>query len=68
MAEASVDTIFELAIKLPNLPPRTLDHFILAGHRVHEGVRSERGGVVCGILAYADVLVVRKYKALLVVQ
>eukprot|EP00965_Chrysotila_dentata_P051901 1723044-Pleurochrysis_carterae.AAC.1 len=45
MAEASVDKIFELQIKLPNLPPRTLDRVIIAGHRVHEGVRSERDGV-----------------------
>eukprot|EP00959_Pyramimonas_sp_CCMP1952_P232519 4859333-Pyramimonas_sp.AAC.1 len=68
MAEASVDKIFELPIKLPNLPPRTLDRVILAGHRVHEGVRSERDGVVCGVLSDADVVVIRKYKAQLVVQ
>eukprot|EP00965_Chrysotila_dentata_P123913 4096032-Pleurochrysis_carterae.AAC.1 len=40
MAEASVDKIFGLPIELPKLPPRTLDQVILAGHRVHEGVRS----------------------------
>eukprot|EP00965_Chrysotila_dentata_P161276 5325915-Pleurochrysis_carterae.AAC.1 len=45
MAEASVDKMFELHIKLPNLPPRTLDRVFFAGHRVHEGVRSERDGV-----------------------
>eukprot|EP00965_Chrysotila_dentata_P100004 3304504-Pleurochrysis_carterae.AAC.1 len=33
MADASMDKIFELPIKLPNLPPRTLDRVILAGHR-----------------------------------
>eukprot|EP00965_Chrysotila_dentata_P143426 4738974-Pleurochrysis_carterae.AAC.1 len=42
MAEASVDKIFEWHIELTHLPPRTLDRIILAGHRVHEGVRSER--------------------------
>eukprot|EP00965_Chrysotila_dentata_P075041 2478718-Pleurochrysis_carterae.AAC.1 len=68
MAEASVDKIFELHIEMPNLPPRTLDHAILAGHRVHEGVRIERDGVFCGVLADADVFVIRKYKAQLVVQ
>eukprot|EP00965_Chrysotila_dentata_P039926 1326188-Pleurochrysis_carterae.AAC.1 len=36
MVEASVEKIFELHIELPNLPPCTLDHVILAGHRVHE--------------------------------
>eukprot|EP00965_Chrysotila_dentata_P003789 124172-Pleurochrysis_carterae.AAC.1 len=45
IAEASVDKIFELPIEspieLPNLPPHTLDRVSLAGHRVHEGVRSE---------------------------
>eukprot|EP00965_Chrysotila_dentata_P178372 5891158-Pleurochrysis_carterae.AAC.1 len=68
MAEASVDKIFELHIELPNLPPRTLDRVVLAGHRVHEDVRSERDGVVCGVLADADVVVIRKDKAQLVVQ
>eukprot|EP00965_Chrysotila_dentata_P158165 5225819-Pleurochrysis_carterae.AAC.1 len=38
VAEASVEKNFEL----PNLPPRTINRVILAGHRVHEGVRSER--------------------------
>eukprot|EP00965_Chrysotila_dentata_P089148 2943742-Pleurochrysis_carterae.AAC.1 len=66
MAEASVDKIFELPIELPNLLPRTLDRVILAGHRVHKGVRSERDCVVCGVLADADVVVIRKYKAQLV--
>eukprot|EP00965_Chrysotila_dentata_P050578 1676213-Pleurochrysis_carterae.AAC.1 len=56
MAEASVDRVFELPIELTNSPPRTLDRVnTLAGHRVHEGVRSERDGVVCGVLADADV-------------
>eukprot|EP00965_Chrysotila_dentata_P113668 3757311-Pleurochrysis_carterae.AAC.1 len=55
MAEASVNKIFELPIELPNLPPRTLDQVILAGHHVHECVRSERDGVVRGVLADADV-------------
>eukprot|EP00965_Chrysotila_dentata_P043947 1460870-Pleurochrysis_carterae.AAC.1 len=68
MAEASVDKIFELHIEFAKLPSRTLDQVILAGHRVHEGVRSEREGVVCGVLANADVVVIRKYKAQLVVQ
>eukprot|EP00965_Chrysotila_dentata_P067949 2247663-Pleurochrysis_carterae.AAC.1 len=68
MAEASVDKIFELHIKLPKLPPRTLDRVILAGHRVHKGGRSERDGVVCGTPADADVVVIRKYKAQLAVQ
>eukprot|EP00965_Chrysotila_dentata_P037513 1247842-Pleurochrysis_carterae.AAC.1 len=68
MAEASVDKSFELHIELPNVPPRTLDRVILAGHRVHEGVRSERDGVVCGVLADADVVIIRKYKAQLVIQ
>eukprot|EP00965_Chrysotila_dentata_P058518 1941020-Pleurochrysis_carterae.AAC.1 len=68
MAETSVDKIFELHIELPNSPPRTLDRVILAGHRVHNGVRSERDGVVRGALADADVAVIRKYKAQLVVQ
>eukprot|EP00965_Chrysotila_dentata_P054902 1822735-Pleurochrysis_carterae.AAC.1 len=67
-AEASVDKIFELHIKLTSLPPRTLDRVILAGHRLHKGVRSERDGVVCGVLTHADVVVIRKYKAQLVVQ
>eukprot|EP00965_Chrysotila_dentata_P102847 3395860-Pleurochrysis_carterae.AAC.1 len=66
MAEASVDNIFELHIELTNLPPHTLDRVILASHRVHEGVRSERDGVVCGVFADADVVVIRKYKAQLV--
>eukprot|EP00965_Chrysotila_dentata_P044129 1466854-Pleurochrysis_carterae.AAC.1 len=60
MAEASVDKIFKLPIELINLPPRTFDRVILAGHRVHEGVRSERDGLVCGVLADADVVVIRK--------
>eukprot|EP00965_Chrysotila_dentata_P043585 1449339-Pleurochrysis_carterae.AAC.1 len=68
MAEASVDKIIELPIELPNLPPRTLDRVVFAGHRVHEGVRSERDRVVCGVLADADVVVVRKNKAQPVVQ
>eukprot|EP00965_Chrysotila_dentata_P046506 1545482-Pleurochrysis_carterae.AAC.1 len=68
MAEASVDNIFELPIELPNFPPRTLDRDILAGHRAHEGVRSERDGVLCEVLADADVVLIRKYKAQLVVQ
>eukprot|EP00965_Chrysotila_dentata_P123170 4071538-Pleurochrysis_carterae.AAC.1 len=68
MAEASVDEISELPIELPNMPPRTLDRVILAGHRVHDGVRSERDGVVRVVLADADVVVIRKYKAQLVVQ
>eukprot|EP00965_Chrysotila_dentata_P011514 376842-Pleurochrysis_carterae.AAC.1 len=42
IAEASVDKVFELHIELNNLPPRSLDQVILAGHRIHEGVRSER--------------------------
>eukprot|EP00965_Chrysotila_dentata_P032425 1081105-Pleurochrysis_carterae.AAC.1 len=46
MAEASVDKIFELPIEMTNLPLRTLDQVILAGHRVHEDVRSERDGVL----------------------
>eukprot|EP00965_Chrysotila_dentata_P178629 5899290-Pleurochrysis_carterae.AAC.1 len=53
---------------MTNLPPRTLDRVILAGHRVNEGVRSERYGVVCGVLAEADVVVIRRYRAQLVVQ
>eukprot|EP00965_Chrysotila_dentata_P020082 664377-Pleurochrysis_carterae.AAC.1 len=61
MAEASVDKIFELHIELTNLPPPTLDRVILAGPRVHEGVRSEHDGVFCGVLADADVVVIRKY-------
>eukprot|EP00965_Chrysotila_dentata_P046505 1545481-Pleurochrysis_carterae.AAC.1 len=68
MAEASVDKIFGLHIELTNLPPRTLDRVIFAGHRVHEGVRSERDGVVGGVLADVDVVIIRKYKAQLVVQ
>eukprot|EP00965_Chrysotila_dentata_P040829 1353457-Pleurochrysis_carterae.AAC.1 len=53
----------------PNLPPRTLDRVILASHRVHKGATSERDGVVCGLLADADVVVViRKNKAQLIVQ
>eukprot|EP00965_Chrysotila_dentata_P022123 732209-Pleurochrysis_carterae.AAC.1 len=68
MAEASVDKIFKLPIELTDLPPRTLDRVILAGHRVHEGVRSKRDDVVCGALADADVVVIRKYKVQLVVQ
>eukprot|EP00965_Chrysotila_dentata_P015664 518162-Pleurochrysis_carterae.AAC.1 len=60
MAEASVDKIIESPIELPNLPPRTLDRVILACHRVHEGVKSEHDGVVCGVLADADVFVIRK--------
>eukprot|EP00965_Chrysotila_dentata_P066130 2189463-Pleurochrysis_carterae.AAC.1 len=55
MAEASVYKIFELHIELPNLPPRTLNRVILANHRVHEGLRSKRDGIVCGALADADV-------------
>eukprot|EP00965_Chrysotila_dentata_P020659 684057-Pleurochrysis_carterae.AAC.1 len=31
----------------------------LAGHRVHEGFRSKRDGLVCGVLADADVVVIR---------
>eukprot|EP00965_Chrysotila_dentata_P083971 2771962-Pleurochrysis_carterae.AAC.1 len=68
MAEASVDKIFELPIKLPNLSPRPLDRVILAGYRVHEGGRNERDGALRGGLADADVVVIRKYKAQLVVQ
>eukprot|EP00965_Chrysotila_dentata_P096905 3202549-Pleurochrysis_carterae.AAC.1 len=68
MADASVDKICELHIELTDLPPRTLDRVILAGHRVREGVRSKRDGVVCGVLADADVVVIWKYKAQLVVQ
>eukprot|EP00965_Chrysotila_dentata_P164684 5437097-Pleurochrysis_carterae.AAC.1 len=64
MAEASVDKIIELT----NLPPRTLDRVILAGHRVHAGVRSKLDGIVRGVLAGADVVVILKYKAQLVVQ
>eukprot|EP00965_Chrysotila_dentata_P005425 178179-Pleurochrysis_carterae.AAC.1 len=46
MAEASVDNIFESRIhRIAHLPPRTLDRVIVACHRVHEGVRSERDGV-----------------------
>eukprot|EP00965_Chrysotila_dentata_P015939 527643-Pleurochrysis_carterae.AAC.1 len=63
MAEASVDKIFKLPIELTNLPPLTLDRVILAGHRVHEGVKSEDDGVVCGVLADADVVLIWKYKA-----
>eukprot|EP00965_Chrysotila_dentata_P098461 3254747-Pleurochrysis_carterae.AAC.1 len=59
MAKASVNKIFDL----PNLPPRTLDRVILAGHRLHERVRSERDGVVRGVLADADLVVIWKYKA-----
>eukprot|EP00965_Chrysotila_dentata_P013245 437379-Pleurochrysis_carterae.AAC.1 len=68
MAEASMDKIFELHIELTSLPPRTLEQVILAFHRVHEGVRSERDSVVRGVLADADVVVIWKYKAQLVVQ
>eukprot|EP00965_Chrysotila_dentata_P032016 1067597-Pleurochrysis_carterae.AAC.1 len=68
MAEASVDKIFELHIKLPNLPPCTPHRVILDGHRVHEDVRSERDGVVRVVLANTDVVVIRKYKAQLVIQ
>eukprot|EP00965_Chrysotila_dentata_P186377 6153800-Pleurochrysis_carterae.AAC.2 len=68
MAEPSANKIFEFPIKMPNLPPRTLDRVILAGHHVHEGVRNERNGVVRGVLADADVVVIWKYKAQLVVQ
>eukprot|EP00965_Chrysotila_dentata_P230820 6198016-Pleurochrysis_carterae.AAC.1 len=68
MAEASVDKIFESSIEWPNLPPRTLDRVILDGHRVHEGARSERDAVVRGVLADVDVIVIRKYKAELVVH
>eukprot|EP00965_Chrysotila_dentata_P025466 846837-Pleurochrysis_carterae.AAC.2 len=64
MAEASVDKIIEL----PKLPPRTLDRVALASHCVQEGVRSEYNGVVCGVLADADVDVIRKYKAQLVIH
>eukprot|EP00965_Chrysotila_dentata_P139845 4623269-Pleurochrysis_carterae.AAC.1 len=60
MAEASVDKILELHIELPNLPPRTLDQVILAGYRVHEGVRSKRGGVVCEVLADVDMVLIWK--------
>eukprot|EP00965_Chrysotila_dentata_P102789 3393703-Pleurochrysis_carterae.AAC.1 len=46
MVEASVDKIFklpiELPIELPKLPPRTPYRVIPDGHRVHDGVRSER--------------------------
>eukprot|EP00965_Chrysotila_dentata_P044095 1465588-Pleurochrysis_carterae.AAC.1 len=66
MTEASVDKISELPIELTSFPPRPLDLVILAGHRVHEGVRSKRDGVVCGVLADANVVVIRKYKAQLV--
>eukprot|EP00965_Chrysotila_dentata_P033360 1110498-Pleurochrysis_carterae.AAC.1 len=59
---------FELPIEWTNLPPRRLDRVILAGHHVREGVRSERDGVVCGVFADADAVVIRKYKAQLVVQ
>eukprot|EP00965_Chrysotila_dentata_P017465 580589-Pleurochrysis_carterae.AAC.1 len=68
MAEASVDTIFELPIEVPNLPPRTLDRVLFAGHRVHEGVGSERDGVSCRVLSDADVVIIWKYKAQLVNQ
>eukprot|EP00965_Chrysotila_dentata_P104265 3443306-Pleurochrysis_carterae.AAC.1 len=46
MAEASVDTILELPIEFPNLPPRTIDRVNIAGNRIHEGARSKRDGVV----------------------
>eukprot|EP00965_Chrysotila_dentata_P051700 1716020-Pleurochrysis_carterae.AAC.1 len=68
MAMASEDKISELPIKLLNLPPRTLDRVILAGYRAHEAVRSERDGVVCRGLADANVVLIPKYKAQLVVQ
>eukprot|EP00965_Chrysotila_dentata_P165846 5475356-Pleurochrysis_carterae.AAC.1 len=68
MAEASVDKIFKLPIELTNSPPRTLDRVILAGHRVHECVKSERDGVVRRVPADADLVVIRKYKAQLVVH
>eukprot|EP00965_Chrysotila_dentata_P139198 4603041-Pleurochrysis_carterae.AAC.1 len=45
MARRAWTRFSKLHIELPNLPPRTLDRLILAGHRVHEGVRSERDGV-----------------------
>eukprot|EP00965_Chrysotila_dentata_P149178 4926708-Pleurochrysis_carterae.AAC.2 len=45
MAKASVDKILKLPIELLFLRPGTLDRVILAGHRVQEGVRSERDGV-----------------------
>eukprot|EP00965_Chrysotila_dentata_P105221 3475262-Pleurochrysis_carterae.AAC.1 len=64
MAEASVDKIFEL----PNLPPRTLDRVILAGHRVQNCISGERDGIVCGGFADADVVVVWKNKAQFVVE
>eukprot|EP00965_Chrysotila_dentata_P159008 5253062-Pleurochrysis_carterae.AAC.1 len=68
MAEASVDKIFGLIIELTNLPSCTLDRVILAGDRVHKSVRSERDGIVRGVLADADVDVIRKYRAQLVAQ
>eukprot|EP00965_Chrysotila_dentata_P040299 1337471-Pleurochrysis_carterae.AAC.1 len=49
-AKASVDKILEL----PNIPPPTLDRVILAGHRVHENISGERGGVVCNGIADAE--------------
>eukprot|EP00965_Chrysotila_dentata_P150701 4978915-Pleurochrysis_carterae.AAC.1 len=58
MAGASVDKIFESPIELTNLSRHTLGRVIPAGHRVHEGIRSDREGVVCGVLADADVVVI----------
>eukprot|EP00965_Chrysotila_dentata_P155391 5133643-Pleurochrysis_carterae.AAC.1 len=67
MTKASVDYIFKL--KLPNLPPRTLDGVDLASHCAHTVlIRRERDGVVCGSFADADVMVARKHKTKLIVE
>eukprot|EP00965_Chrysotila_dentata_P071398 2359649-Pleurochrysis_carterae.AAC.3 len=63
--ERCLDKIFEL----PNFPPGTLDRaFLVLGHHVHDDVRRERDGIVCESLADADVVVVCKCKAKLVVE
>eukprot|EP00965_Chrysotila_dentata_P173040 5710230-Pleurochrysis_carterae.AAC.1 len=68
MAEASVDKIFELPIELTNLPCRSRPcHSHRSPHKRRCQKRA-RGGVVCGAFAEADVVVIRKYKAQLVVQ
>eukprot|EP00965_Chrysotila_dentata_P243147 6205257-Pleurochrysis_carterae.AAC.2 len=65
VVDGSVDAINgEMAKR--NLPPGTLEHVILASSHVHDGIRRERDGVVCGSLADADLVVAWKYKAKLV--
>eukprot|EP00965_Chrysotila_dentata_P170082 5613765-Pleurochrysis_carterae.AAC.1 len=54
MAEAGVDKICPSNCLICPLARSTVS-FSLHGHHVHEGVRSERDGVVCGVLADADV-------------